>query len=734
MEGTVFNVHFVRSATGVLESDGVLSGKYDWIGTNHGKPVYEKRGLSRSESPKVCMYFWDENFGIQEGYEDYAGDTSAWWFGSTVGGEEVWATQESCSDLPPESGWTVVASCNRDLELVVAQDRTQPRSFPNASFDKEQDRYLTQSKLTRGTSACPVEIDSDSDISYSYSASEASDCVRECKSKAAPPDKRTYAPPPPCHYDTFVGTSTQRLEQPPPRHRLPPRGPPGQLMPDLRKPPGKLLPNGESWQASMASDHATTRKAPPPAKPSKLDQTRTRSLSNSRTRNQANRSPSFNRIAQSVADLLAKHTPPALEKSRRPDQQPKIASSRRKRSRSARKESKKAIGTDIKKGSERASARVSDLVAEKREKEDARHSRHDSQRDREHQKERRSGGEAEIPRKSRRTAEIPRRTERRSERETGSIRQDDRDRDRRSTHQSTRDTSRRDDRDKERRSTRDPVQLSGHRDRSRGKHDRERERSRSRRREPSAERRIDLRRNVILKRGRSRPRSVELRRASAKNVDLKPRSSRSGEDFTPLTRQPPGRQLHLPGAVLGDDGLRRWLAEESKGLLDRLGSGSLDCVDVSHNNLTDDGVNSLINFLLEKRISTRRLKLFNNRLRAPASLCNLLEDPHCGVRSLHGLCELHLSHNCVHKNFLEDILAALGACKKKGPSWSYPLWMRVERNDDLMGESVDSICKADYNGLKICRDPVFQESGCSTKRCEKHADVHVVLQVRKGGR
>lgn len=193
-----------------------------------------------------------------------------------------------------------------------------------------------------------------------------------------------------------------------------------------------------------------------------------------------------------------------------------------------------------------------------------------------------------------------------------------------------------------------------------------------------------------------------------------------------MTRLPPGRQVHLPGVVKSDDGLKHWLKEEGPGHLDRLGPGPLDCVDVSQNDLTDDGVNFLADFLLSRGQKTRRLKLFNNRLREPIGICRLLEDTRLGVGERDGLDELHLSHNVVTYKMLERIL---GAVTKSNYPPNPPLWLRVEQNVGLANDA-RHLREAPPSGLKICFEAERGRSGCSLKHCRHGADVHLVLEKR----
>jgi len=236
--------------------------------------------------------------------------------------------------------------------------------------------------------------------------------------------------------------------------------------------------------------------------------------------------------------------------------------------------------------------------------------------------------------------------------------------------------------------------------------------------------------------------SVQLRPAAGsapqREVFLKPASPSTKErddspalQFqNPLTKQPPGRQMHLPGVVLSDYGLGKWLQLEAQTHLEWVGGGPLDCIDVSHNNLTDEGIEQLMEFMIKKGLQTKRLKLFHNKLRDPRSLCNLLEDPICGVGAKNGLQELHLSHNQIELPLLEALLHSLGkqvaTCGKLRP----PLWLRLERNG-LPADLADKLVKDRSDGLQLCQQAAGPKSRCSLGHCRQGADVHIVFVVNK---
>ena len=202
----------------------------------------------------------------------------------------------------------------------------------------------------------------------------------------------------------------------------------------------------------------------------------------------------------------------------------------------------------------------------------------------------------------------------------------------------------------------------------------------------------------------------------------------------PLTPMPPGRQVHLPGVVQSDDGLKRWLHEQADKHLDGLGCAifPLDCVDVSHNNLTDDGVNALVDYLLKRQQPTRRLKLFSNRLREPPSMCDLIRDGCCGIGARNGLSELHLSHNLITESMVDNLLGATGkAIAACGGRLRQPFYLRMELNSTLEGLDPKRFSEDDgKRGFKICLSAGYPKSGCNVKHCRHGADVHLILSKR----
>jgi len=242
---------------------------------------------------------------------------------------------------------------------------------------------------------------------------------------------------------------------------------------------------------------------------------------------------------------------------------------------------------------------------------------------------------------------------------------------------------------------------------------------------------------------RSRQSRSQSRRSSRpqRTCQLKPRCASSSKPLLavadggslwgePLTKVPPGRQIHLPGVLLSDAGLRQWFDVEGPRHLARLGPGPLDCMDLSHNNLSDQGADNAVSFLLWRGQPTKRLKLFHNCLREPQALCRLLEDERCGVGAIDGITELHLSHNQMNMSMLERLLGSLATrLNKEGKPLRPPLWLRMEHNN--LDSGAEDLLKETYSGVKLCFECGIKgrRQGCNLARCRYGADVHLVLTM-----
>mmetsp|Transcript_48804 Transcript_48804/g.139632 ORF Transcript_48804/g.139632 Transcript_48804/m.139632 type:complete len:1345 (-) Transcript_48804:165-4199(-) len=86
-----------------------LLGEYVQMGENHGRRTYARQAGDGSEA--VWLYYWDHRDGR---------DSSGWWLGSSVGGDEVFGHVEQHSATPPTKGWRIPQDgAKTDVQLTV---------------------------------------------------------------------------------------------------------------------------------------------------------------------------------------------------------------------------------------------------------------------------------------------------------------------------------------------------------------------------------------------------------------------------------------------------------------------------------------------------------------------------------------------------------------------------------------------------------------------------------------
>merc|ERR1712151_604110 len=91
----------------------IIAGKYIAHTENHGKVVYKRE--DKFKGLDILIYFWDERDGA---------DLCGWWFGPSVGGEQVWAYHPSRkASTPPASEWNVPHDGPIDHSFTVTADR-----------------------------------------------------------------------------------------------------------------------------------------------------------------------------------------------------------------------------------------------------------------------------------------------------------------------------------------------------------------------------------------------------------------------------------------------------------------------------------------------------------------------------------------------------------------------------------------------------------------------------------
>lgn len=158
-------------------------------------------------------------------------------------------------------------------------------------------------------------------------------------------------------------------------------------------------------------------------------------------------------------------------------------------------------------------------------------------------------------------------------------------------------------------------------------------------------------------------------------------------------------------------------------MLRRLGQGVIDTVDFSSNELTDVGVDSLVDFITTNQLQLRKLKLHRNRLTSLAGISRLFDDPKCGLRSQVAVKEIHLSHNKLSPSALESFLDSILRCKPPGRMKKPPLWVRLEHNG-IKPSSLDVMMKRiNKQGLKAVI--VDKKDGAPAARSQIDADVQL---------
>lgn len=202
-----------------------------------------------------------------------------------------------------------------------------------------------------------------------------------------------------------------------------------------------------------------------------------------------------------------------------------------------------------------------------------------------------------------------------------------------------------------------------------------------------------------------------------------------------MTRLPPGKQVHFPGVFDGDDDLKVWVDCEANEHIDTLGWGSLDCIDVSQNSLTDVGIWHLVEFLIKRQCATKRLKFYKNAISRTEAICQLIEDKVCGIGAKDGLAELHLSHNDVGLDGLRKLLDSIWRRVDAVGSFRPPLWLRLERNSHQLGKDGAEVAE-EYiaKGLKLCMKGGAGGGACGLGHCKFGADVHLNLAGSNSGK
>mmetsp|Transcript_33066 Transcript_33066/g.53190 ORF Transcript_33066/g.53190 Transcript_33066/m.53190 type:complete len:982 (+) Transcript_33066:82-3027(+) len=110
------DVQFVVSGCTDATVGKQVNGSFSRVGMNHGRPTYKKS--EQVDGADVMVYYWDARDGQA---------VNGWWFGTSVGGDQVWAFHtKSSSQTPPTAGWKVPYEGPVDPKMTLSSNRKRP--------------------------------------------------------------------------------------------------------------------------------------------------------------------------------------------------------------------------------------------------------------------------------------------------------------------------------------------------------------------------------------------------------------------------------------------------------------------------------------------------------------------------------------------------------------------------------------------------------------------------------
>jgi len=138
---------------------------------------------------------------------------------------------------------------------------------------------------------------------------------------------------------------------------------------------------------------------------------------------------------------------------------------------------------------------------------------------------------------------------------------------------------------------------------------------------------------------------------------------------------------------ISDDSVRSWIAALRKELGGWSKKVYCSSLNLSHNDLSDYGVQEIMNFLIQERIPVQMIKLFKNWIsddgvRAIGELIKKSPDP--------VVQEIHLSHNCITSRgalAIFEVMRDSGRYPCSRGKEGSPLWLRME-NNQIQWESI----------------------------------------------
>lgn len=116
-----------------------ITGIYVPSSTNHGKVVYRKE--TKTKGHDTLIYYWDERDGPEQ---------CGWWFGPSIGGNQVWAYHPSrAAATPPPSEWNVPHDGAIDPKFAVKPVESGAKP-PSSTSSRRPPRAETSASSTAG--------------------------------------------------------------------------------------------------------------------------------------------------------------------------------------------------------------------------------------------------------------------------------------------------------------------------------------------------------------------------------------------------------------------------------------------------------------------------------------------------------------------------------------------------------------------------------------------------------
>jgi len=179
-----------------------------------------------------------------------------------------------------------------------------------------------------------------------------------------------------------------------------------------------------------------------------------------------------------------------------------------------------------------------------------------------------------------------------------------------------------------------------------------------------------------------------------------------------------------------------WFADRVNTAFDGAGGVARE-VNFAENKLTAWGVSQLFEMLRDSKIAVQVLKLYKNRIESGEGVAE-------HIRNCEGaLKELHLSHNELDNDAVEEIIVATAACLKHGKTCyphmppggglPQPLWLRLEQNLLDCAALLESVPKAiEMVGVKRSGNMLCpaKGAGCMPRCCSRHQPSPPVVHVK----